>query len=435
VPGETRLVPVSESGTLRRTVEYAVQSALEADGDGPPSVRFVYVHPAEHSAENPDEEHDTAGELLDRVVVWAREDAGERELAVETTHLGTDRYIFSPSDVAQALVAEASAHGIGVVTLDPEYNPGIGAPLVRPLERELAEFGAVTVETAPVTVRTRRTPLLDRTSLAEIGALFVISFGFYQVLAGNFTWLAASPSNWADEIYWLDIVTGAVSASVTAVALSQVVLSRGPTRQTLARLGRTVLYLPYLLLQILKANILVAAVILHPRLPIEPRLTRIRPALWGSLPVTTLANSITLTPGTLTVRVSGRHLLVHTLVPAAREDLFDGGLERAIRFVFYGRGAMQMPGLRERGEAELVASDRVRPDGDAQDIDAPDSGTDGHADGPAGRDEAPDTDGSNTRNGGDDTRNGGDDTRNGGDDTRNGGDDTDAAGSTAGESG
>jgi len=95
VPGETRLVPVSDSKTLRRTVEYAVQGALDAEGDGPPSVRFVYVHPAEHSAEGPDEDYGEAGELLDRVAVWAREDAGERELTVERAHLGTDRYIFS----------------------------------------------------------------------------------------------------------------------------------------------------------------------------------------------------------------------------------------------------------------------------------------------------------------------------------------------------
>jgi multicomponent Na+:H+ antiporter subunit E len=111
---------------------------------------------------------------------------------------------------------------------------------------------------------------------------------------------------------------------------------------------------PYLFWEILKANVQDAAVILHPRLPIDPRMTRITPAVWGGLPVTTLANSITLTPGTLTVRIRGRSLKVHTLLPASREDLFDGSLERAVRFVYYGRAAMNIPSLRERDACEML---------------------------------------------------------------------------------
>jgi multicomponent Na+:H+ antiporter subunit E len=367
------LVPVSQSETLRQTVEHAVRTAVDGRGETPASVRFVYVHSAELPPEESSEVREAAEELLDRVAVWAREDAGDETVTVETSHLGTDRYLFSPSDVAAALVAEADAHDIGHVVLDPEYDPGIGAPLVRPLEDELEAFETVTVETAPVSPRTRRAPLLERTSIAEIGALFVISFGFYQVLAGNFTWLAEGPG----AIYWLDIVTGTISASVVSVALSQVVLGREPNRQTLARLLRSAVYAPYLLKEIIKANVIVAAVILDPRLPIEPRLVRVRPALWGGLPVTTLANSITLTPGTLTVRVSGRQLLVHTLVPAAREDLLDGGLERAVRFVFYGRAAMRLPGLRERGEAEVVAASHPDDSSEIPDTGAADTETGG----------------------------------------------------------
>jgi multicomponent Na+:H+ antiporter subunit E len=358
------LVPVSASGTLRQTVEYAVQAAVEAETA--PAIRFAYLHSTTRSPEDSGDEE--AEDLLDRVAVWAREDAGERDLTVETAHLGAEQYVFSPADAAGLLVEEARSHDIQRVVLDPEYDPGIGAPLVRPLEGELRAFESISVETAPVTAKTRRAPLLDRTSLGEVGVLFAVSFGFYQLLAGNFTWVTAGPADWAAEIHWLDIVTGTISASIVAVGLSQVVLGREPSRQTLGKLLRGLVYVPYLLKEIIKANVLVAAVILDPRLPIEPRLTRVRPALWGGLPVTTLANSITLTPGTLTVRVRGRNLLVHTLVPAAREDLFDGGLERGVRFVFYGRAATRLPGLRERGEAELAGqqaeSDTDRADGE-----------------------------------------------------------------------
>ncbi len=373
MPDNRLLVPVSDSATLRQTVEYAVQAALEDETAA--TVRFAYVHSTTRSPEGSDDETE-ADELLDRVTVWAGEDAGERDLTVETTHLGTEQYIFSPPDIARLLVEEASTHGIRRVVLDPEYDPGIGAPLVRPLGEELEAFEAVSVETAPVTAQTRRAPLLERASLAEVGVLFAVSFGFYQVLAGNFTWVSAGPADWAAEIYWLDIVTGTISASVVAVGLSQVVLGREPGRQTLGRLLRGLVYIPYLLKEIIKANVLIAAVILDPRLPIEPRLTRIHPALWGGLPVSTLANSITLTPGTLTVRVQGRHLLVHTLVPAVREDLFDGGLERGVRFLFYGRAAMRLPGLRERGEAEIVDAGGTRPDDESADDATGTSGSD-----------------------------------------------------------
>ena len=360
--GSRLLVPVTESTTLRQTVEYAVDAALD---EGKGYVRFVYVYPGEvrervagsqpdpgsHSdpgvtdGESPEPAAKAPGSaLLDRVTVWAGEDAGGREdeLTVETATVGTDEYLFSPEDVARALVEDARRHDTGRLILDPEYDPGIGIPLLQPLEDELARYGAVGVEEAPVQRQARRGPLLARTSALQIGALFGISFVFYQVLAGQFV--------------LLDIVTGTISATVVALSISRIAFTRDPSIETAKRTVRMAIYAPYLLWEILKANVQVAAIILHPRMPIDPRMTRIRPALWGALPVATLANSITLTPGTLTVRVRGRSLTVHTLIPPAREDLFDGGLERGVRFVFFGRGSMAIGSPRERGDTDVLQS-------------------------------------------------------------------------------
>jgi multicomponent Na+:H+ antiporter subunit E len=337
------LVPVADSTTLRQTVEYAAEAALETGR----YVRFVYVYPAalrnRETDGAPDADVEMPGsEILDRVTVWASEDAGDREqeLTVETATLGTDEYLFSPEDVAAALAEDARRHDASHVVLDPEYDPGIGTPLLQPLEYELGRYGELRVETAPVQRQARRAPLPARTSALQIGTLFGLSFVFYQVLAGAFV--------------LFDLVTGAVSATVVAVGISRITLTRDPSIGTVKRVLRLFVYAPYLLYEIIKANVAVAAVILHPRMPIDPRMTRIRPAVWGALPVTTLANSITLTPGTLTVRVDGRALTVHTLIPAARDDLFDGGLERGVRFVFYGRRSMALGSLTERGEAEVL---------------------------------------------------------------------------------
>lgn len=342
------LVPVSDSSTIRQTVEYAVKTALE---EGPGHVRFVYLSPREYDHDIPSgAEHvrdfESAETLLDRVAVWARQDAGDHaeELTVETGFVGEDQFLFSPEDVAKTLLTEATRQGIEHIIIDPEYDPGIGSPLVRPLEFELAQLGSATIEEAPVRRQTRRMPLLVGSSPVQIGAIFGVAFIFYQLLAGS--------------INTFDLVTGVISATIVAVGLRRVTFNQDPNRRSLVRLGRLGIYTPYLLWEILKSNVLVAAVILHPRLPIEPRLTRIRPAVWGGLPITTLANSITLTPGTLSVRVEENHLIVHTLVPEAREDLFAGGLERAVRFVFYGRKAMSIPTPKERGDTEILDSAR-----------------------------------------------------------------------------
>jgi len=352
------LVPVSDTQTIRRTVEHTVSTALEDSESA--YVRFVYLHSGDLVGEvgpersEREEDFEAAETLLDRAAVWAEEDAGDRveDLTVESAHLGLDSYLFSPEDVGRALVDEATAHDIAHVVLDPEYDPGVGAPLLRPLEYELDRYDAVGYSEAPGTRPTRRRPLVLRSTPLQVGVLFGVAFIFYQVLSGH--------------LKTLDLVTGAISAIIVAVGLSRITFVKDPEPESLIRLGRLTLYIPYLIWEIIKANVAVAAVILNPRADIDPRMTRIRPAVWGSLPITTLANSITLTPGTLTVRVDGRDLLVHSLLPESREDLFDGGLERAVRFAFYGRTAMAIPSPRERGNTEVLQ----QPDDETAETDA-----------------------------------------------------------------
>ncbi len=336
------LVPVSETKTIRQTVEYAVSEAL-ADGSG--TVRFVFVHPPDvASGDVPAAElrRDTeaAEELLGRAEIWAEEDAGEDidDLTIETNSLGLDEYLFSPEDVARALNQELRVEGLETVVLDPEYDPGVGSPLLRPLANELEALG-ISYEIATVKRQTRRSPFLTGTSPLRLGATFLTSMVFYLLLS-------------ADPFYWFEWVTGIMAATVVTLSMSRLTFSSDPDGTTVRVLLRHLIYIPYLLWEIIKSNITVAAVILRPSMPIDPRLTRIRPAVWGSVPVTVLANSITLTPGTLTVRVEGDDLYVHTLLPSVREDLFDGGLERAVRYVFYGRDAMAIATPEERGDTE-----------------------------------------------------------------------------------
>ena len=80
-------------------------------------------------------------------------------------------------------------------------------------------------------------------------------------------------------------------------------------------------YLGVFLLALLHANIDMARRVLSPSLPINPAMVEVETQLKSSLGKLILANSITLTPGTLTVDVVGERLLVHWVDSSSGRDL------------------------------------------------------------------------------------------------------------------
>ena len=93
-------------------------------------------------------------------------------------------------------------------------------------------------------------------------------------------------------------------------------------------------YLPWLLLNIIKANLQVALLILNPRMPIEPILIRFKVKYQREISAVTLANSITLTPGTITVELINNTYIIHALVPESAEDLESGLMQNKVGRVF-----------------------------------------------------------------------------------------------------
>jgi multicomponent Na+:H+ antiporter subunit E len=340
------LVPVGESSTFRNTVAYAVREARSGAeaGDGTATVHFV--SPARRRITDGDLSDDAAVDLLDRAVVWAREDLDYDEdgdgpdVAIETAVVGADRYLFSPGDYADVIVEYAEEFDLDRVVVDPEFQPGGSAPMLLPFERELAR-SALTVEEAPVERRTARVPLVSRTTLSKGVVTFGATYVFYLLIAGSLS--------------LFNLATGALTALLAAAAFSSITFVASPSpRRTGLRIARMLLFVPYLVWEITKANLSIAYIILHPSLPIDPEMQRFRAAVWGGLPVTTLGNSITLTPGTLTVDVGRDGLDIHTLTGDSRDDLAAGGLERAVRFVFYGRSGARVPTPAERGSITTI---------------------------------------------------------------------------------
>jgi len=103
---------------------------------------------------------------------------------------------------------------------------------------------------------------------------------------------------------------------------------------------RLLAYFPWLLGQIVIANFQIAWVVLHPRLPIDPQLVSFRKHFPTPIAYFLLGNSITLTPGTVTVDLEGDEFLVHALIRSSAEALKppegEGDMIRRIERIFAG---------------------------------------------------------------------------------------------------
>ncbi|MGM0408804.1 MAG: Na+/H+ antiporter subunit E [Bacteroidota bacterium] len=80
---------------------------------------------------------------------------------------------------------------------------------------------------------------------------------------------------------------------------------------TPASLGYTLIYLFVFLIELIKSNLDVARRVLTPSLPINPGIVKTKTILKSKMGRMILANSITLTPGTLTVDIKGDTLYIH----------------------------------------------------------------------------------------------------------------------------
>lgn len=103
--------------------------------------------------------------------------------------------------------------------------------------------------------------------------------------------------------------------------------------QPLHLLGGAVTYWPWLVWEVIKSAWGVSRIILSPSLPISPQLFKARATQKTDVGLVTYANSITLTPGTISIDIEGEDILVHALTRDTRADLEGGAMDaRVCRF-------------------------------------------------------------------------------------------------------
>jgi multicomponent Na+:H+ antiporter subunit E len=161
-------------------------------------------------------------------------------------------------------------------------------------------------------------------AIARLLATFVVSYVFYLALG--------------DPTDPFDLVTGALAAGVVAAAFGGVAFRESPAAgRTTGRILRGVAFLPGLLWEIGKANVSLAAVVLDPRLPVDPAVVSVDVTGRSAVERTVLASAITLTPGTVVLDARDDEFRVHALTAASREEIRGGRLQRSVAGIF-GRG-------------------------------------------------------------------------------------------------
>jgi multicomponent Na+:H+ antiporter subunit E len=93
---------------------------------------------------------------------------------------------------------------------------------------------------------------------------------------------------------------------------------------------QALLYWPWLAREIVKSALTVSRIILDPKLPISPTLVRFKPSQRSVVGLVTHANSITLTPGTITVEAEGGEFLVHGLTKTGAAGCVDSEMDRRV---------------------------------------------------------------------------------------------------------
>ena len=151
--------------------------------------------------------------------------------------------------------------------------------------------------------------------------LGAVLYGFWLVLSGHYTPL----------LLGLGVVS--VALVVYLAARMDVVDEEGIPLQLG---GRFWLYVPWLMKEIFVSNVRVAKIILTPSLPISPVLVRYRSSQKTDLGKAIYANSITLTPGTITTRVEGQDLEVHSLTWMDIDGREEDEMDRRVTWVEQG---------------------------------------------------------------------------------------------------
>jgi multicomponent Na+:H+ antiporter subunit E len=211
--------------------------------------------------------------------------------------------LLEATESAFRIMEKAREHAVGLLDTAVQFT----AEETRYMDKKRAEALFV----GPQRRKTRFHNLLGTT---------VILFAFWVLLSGKF-----------DSFHLTLGVLCSVLVGYLFHDLLFVNVRAGDMRVIAARFVK---YIPWLIEQIVLSNLHVARLALSPKMPINPQVMRFKSKLETDISLVTLANSITLTPGTITMDIKDNEFYVHALSQKVADDLNAGEMEDRVAHIF-----------------------------------------------------------------------------------------------------
>ena len=146
-------------------------------------------------------------------------------------------------------------------------------------------------------------------------SLFVFLFLFWLLLSGFFTpFLLLSGVGCALAVVWFARRMDVVDDEGHPIHLG----------------ARALIYWPWLFKEIIKSAWDVSKIIIDPRLPISPTIVSFKPTQKTGVGLVLHANSITLTPGTITIVADAQEFFVHGLTRTSAQGVVDSEMDRRV---------------------------------------------------------------------------------------------------------
>lgn len=132
-------------------------------------------------------------------------------------------------------------------------------------------------------------------------------------------------------LQWQSLVIGGIISIMTGLLFGNLAITTPSKVFQPQRWFWAILYIPMFTWEMAKANFDVAYRVLHPKMPIEPGIVRVKTKLKSEMGRTFLANSITLTPGTFTIDINEDVLYIHC-IKVKHQDLDEASKDIVARF-------------------------------------------------------------------------------------------------------
>jgi multicomponent Na+:H+ antiporter subunit E len=153
-------------------------------------------------------------------------------------------------------------------------------------------------------------------------ALFILSLIFWMLLTF--------------ELTVANIIVGSVASVICSLFFGRIFITNVSKLLQPRRYFWLVVYLFVFIWECIKANLDVAYRVIHPSMPIRPGIVKVKTELKSDLAKMLLANSITMTPGTISVDIIDDYLYVHWIYissedPEVYTGIITGAFEKYIK--------------------------------------------------------------------------------------------------------